>query len=146
MWVAMHSRSNLAQAIRILSRFCNNSRFIHVALVKQMSRYISNIINKRFVFDDFSNALDDVVRYIDFDFDFVDNKTNRKSTEDYVFKLIDVAINHCFKLWIIVALSTCEIKYVVMCEIDKKIVWIEHLLVELKYRRKKISVLFKVDN
>ena len=143
-WSIMHSRSNLAQAVRVLSRFCNNSRLVHVVLVKQMLRYVSDIINKKLVFDDFSNILDDVVRYIDFD--FVDSKTNRKSIEDYVFKLTDVAISHCFKLQIIVALSTCEAKYVVMCEIDKKIVWIEHLLAELKYRKKKISILLKVDN
>ena len=144
MWSAIHSRSSLAQAVRVLSRFCSNSRLVHVVLVKQMLRYISDIINKRLFFDDFSNTLDDVVRYIDFD--FVDNKTNRKSIEDYVFKLANVAISHCFKLQIIVALSTCEAKYVVMCEIDKKIVWIEHLLVELEYRKKKISILLKVDN
>ena len=144
MWSAMHFRSNLAQAVKVLNRFCNNSRLVHVVLVKQMLRYVSNIINKRLVFDDFSNILDDLVRYIDFD--FVDSKTNRKPIEDYVFKLANVAINHCFKLQIIVALSICEVEYVVMCEIDKKIVWIEHLLIELKYRKKKISILFKVDN
>ena len=116
----MHSRSNLAQAVRVLSRFCSNSRLVHVVLVKQMLRYVSDIINKRLVFDDSSNILDDVVRYIDFD--FVNSKTDRKSIEDYVFKLTSVAISHCFKLQIIVALSTCETKYVVMCEIDKKIV------------------------
>ena len=143
-WLAMHSRSNLVQAVRVLSRFCSNSRLVHVALVKQMLRYVSDIINKRLVFDDFSNTLDDVVRYIDFD--FVDNKTNRKSIEDYVFKLANVAISHCFKLQIIVALSTCEAKYVVICEIDKKIVRIEHLLAELEYRKKKISILLKADN
>ena len=144
MWSAMHSRSDLAQVVRVLSRFCSNSRLVHVALIKQMLRYVLDIINKRLVIDDSSNSLDDVMKYIDFD--FVDSKTIRKSIEDYIFKLVDVAISHCFKLQIIVALSTCETKYLVICEIDKKIVWIEHLLAELEYRKKKISILLKVDN
>lgn len=117
--MAIYLRSNLAQSIKVLSRFCSNSRSIHVILIKQIFRYVFDIVNKELVFNN-TNIIDDVVEYIDFD--FVDAKFDRKSIEDYTFLLARAAINYLFKLQIIVALFTCEVEYVAICEIDKKIV------------------------
>ena len=33
-----------------------------------------------------------------------------------------------------------------MCEIDKKIIWVYRLLVELGYRKKNTAILLRVDN
>ena len=120
MWLVIYSRSNLAQAVRVLSRYCFNLKLIHVALVKQVLRYISDILNKSLIFDGSADTSNNVVDYIDAD--FADIKIERKFTSDYVFMLAEAAISHLFKLQSIIALFTCEAKYIAMCEADKKII------------------------
>ena len=118
MWPAVHSRLDLAQVIRVLSRYYSNSEPIYIALVKQVLRYIFDTLNKDLVFDDSANTPNNVVNYIDTD--FAGTKTKRKFTSDYVFMLAGAAISHLFKLQSIITLSTCETEYVVMCEASKK--------------------------
>ena len=91
-----YSRSNLAQLVKVLSRYYFNSESIHIILVKQVLRYISNTLNKNLIFDDFVDILNNVVDYIDAD--FVDIKIGRKFTSDYIFLLTKIAISYYFKL------------------------------------------------
>ena len=144
MWPAVHSRPDLAQAVGVLSRYCSNPGPIHVALVKQVLRYVSGTLNKGLVFDGSADTPNDVVGYTDAD--FAGTKTGRKFTSGYVFLLAGAAISHCSKLQSIVALSTCEAEYVAMCEAGKEAIWVHRLLVELGYRKKNTAVPLRADN
>ncbi|SLM38385.1 Reverse transcriptase, RNA-dependent DNA polymerase [Lasallia pustulata] len=50
MWPVMHSRPDSTQSVAVLAQLCSNSSNIHIALVKQVLRYISGIIDKGLVF------------------------------------------------------------------------------------------------
>lgn len=82
------------------------------------------------IFNGETDTPDNVIGYTDFN--FVGSKSNWKSTGGYVFMLVGVAICHSSKLQWIVALYTCEAKYIAMCEEEKKAVWLRSLLAELK--------------
>lgn len=60
--------------------------------------------------------------------------------------LAGVAISHSSKFQPIVVLSTCKAEYVVMCEADKKAVWLGFLLAELEFWKKSTSIILYVDN
>ena len=130
--------------MKVLSRYCSNLGPIHVALVKQVLRYISDTLNKGLVFDDFADTPNNVVDYIDIDFAGI--KIGRKSTSNYVFLLAEAAISHYSKLQSIIALFTCEAEYVAICKTNKKIIWIHRLLVELGYRKKNTAILLRANN
>ena len=138
----MHFRLNLAQSVTVLTRFCSNSNLTHVTLIKQMFCYITDIINKGLVFRE-NNTSDDIEDYTDLDFTGV--RMSHKFTSDYVFNLAAAAISHSFKLQVIIALSTYEAEYITMCEAEKKAVWLDCLLRELRYCEF-TSVLLKADN
>ena len=115
----MHFRSDLAQSVTVLTRFCSNLSLTHVTLIKQMFCYITDTINKDLVFRE-NDTSDNIEGYTDSDFTGV--RMSCKFTSDYVFNLADAAISHSFKLQVIVALSTCEAEYITMCEAEKKAV------------------------
>ena len=56
------------------------------------------------------------------------------------------AISHLFKLQSIVALSTCEAKYIAICEARKEVVWLGYLLAELGFWKKSTPVILYTDN
>ena len=60
--------------------------------------------------------------------------------------LAGAAVSHSSKLQSIVALSTCEAKYVAMCEAGKEAVWLGSLLAELGFREKNAPVTLYADN
>ena len=144
MWPAVHSRPDLAQAVGVLSRYCSNPGPTHVALVKQVLRYISGTLNRGLVFDGSTDTPNDIIGYTDSD--FAGTKSGRKSTGGYVFLLAGAAISHSSKLQSIVALSTCEAEYIAMCEAGKEAIWIYRLLVELGYQKKNSAILLRADN
>ena len=91
-----------------------------------------------------TDTQDDIVGYIDSN--FAESKTDRKSTRGYVFMLARVAISHSSKLQSIVALSTCETKYVTICEAGKKVVWLGYSLTELGFWEKSTPITLYADN
>lgn len=126
----------------MLSRYCSNLGPIHIALVKQVLRYVFDILNKGLIYDEFADTSNNVVGYTDIDFAGI--KIERKSTSGYMFLLAGAAISHCSKLQSIVALFTCEAEYVAMCEAGKEAIWVHRLLVELGYRKKNTGAPLKL--
>ena len=126
----MHFRSDLAQSVTVLTRFCSNLSLTYVTLIKQIFCYITDTINKDLVFRE-NDISDNIEGYTDSDFTGI--KMSCKFISDYVFNLADAAISHSFKLQVIVALSTCKAKYIAICEAGKEAVWLDCLLRELRY-------------
>jgi 2-polyprenyl-3-methyl-5-hydroxy-6-metoxy-1,4-benzoquinol methylase len=56
------------------------------------------------------------------DSDFADLKNKRHFIEDYIFILIEEIIFHLSKRQLIIALSSCEVEYMILSEIEKKII------------------------
>jgi hypothetical protein len=89
-----------------------------------MLRYIAETINvdltfKRSDYHEFNDQLlDDLIDYSDSD--FAGLKVKRHSTEGYVFMLAEDAISHSFKQQFIIALSSCEVEYMILFEAAKE--------------------------
>jgi hypothetical protein len=79
-----------------------------------MLRYVAETINADLTF----NQSNDLIDYSDSD--FVELKDKRHSTEDYVFMLADEAISHSSKQQLIIALSSCEIEYMILSKTAKE--------------------------
>jgi hypothetical protein len=88
--------------------------------MKRVLRYVVEITNfeLRFSWDvNNSHLNNDLVSYSDSD--FVDLKNKRHSTNEYVFMLVDEAISHSSKQQQIIALSSCEIEYIILSKTAK---------------------------
>ncbi len=149
MWSAMHTRLDLAYSVRVLSRYAHNLSPTHCILVKRMLRYIAETINvdltfKRSDYHEFNDQLlDDLIDYSDSD--FAGLKVKRHSTEGYVFMLAEDAISHSFKQQFIIALSSCEVEYMILFEAAKEAIWIRQFLNELNFRNDQLVLIF-ADN
>jgi hypothetical protein len=140
MWSAVHTRPDLAYSVEVLSRYAHNLSSTHCALIKRVLRYIAETINVDLTFErsndhesnDQQSENSDLIGYSDSD--FVELKDKRHSTKKYVFILADQAISHSFKQQFIIALSSCEIEYMILFETAKKAIWIREFLRELEFR------------
>ncbi len=147
MWSAMHTRLDLAYSMRVLSRYAHNLDSIHCALVKRMLRYIAETINVDLTFKRSENQQSENSHLIDYsDSDFVELKDKRHSIEDYVLILIKEVISHSSKQQLIIALSSCEIEYMILSKTAKEAIWIRQFLHELKFRNDDQLVLIFADN
>jgi hypothetical protein len=117
----MHTRLDLAYSMRVLSRYAHNLDSIHCALVKRMLRYIAETINVDLTFKRSENQQSENSHLIDYsDSDFVELKDKRHSIEDYVLILIKEVISHSSKQQLIIALSSCEIEYMILSKTAKE--------------------------
>ena len=79
------------------------------------------------------------------DADWAEVVDDKESTRVYIFFIADEFVSWCFKRQDIVALSSCESKYYVFFEIDKKAIWLRRLLIELRQISAESNLIW-VDN
>jgi hypothetical protein len=86
-----------------------------------MLKYIAETINVDLTFKRSENQQSENSDLIDYsDSDFVELKDTRHSTKNYIFMLIDEAINHSSKQQFIIVLSFCKIEYMTLFEAAKE--------------------------
>jgi hypothetical protein len=86
-----------------------------------MLRYIAGTTNVDLTFERLNDQhSDDLIDYSDSD--FAELKDKRHSIEDYVFILVEEIISHSFKQQLIIALSFCEIEYMILSKTAKKVI------------------------
>lgn len=95
-WPAILAYPNLAYVVEVLSQFGKNSGSANVELVKYFLQYLSETLDLDPASDKEIDTLDDIVGYIDFN--FIGSKIDQKSTEDYIFILVEFTINHLSEL------------------------------------------------
>lgn len=144
MWLAIHFCPDFAYLMEVLSHFCSNPILLHIELVKHILQYVFDILELELMFDREANTLDDMIGYIDSD--FTELKTDQKSTRSYIFIFAEAVISHLSKLQLIVALSTCEAKYVTIYEAGKEAIWLRYLLAKLRFQKKSTPVIVYADN
>ena len=141
-WSFMHTRSDIAYLVRVLSRYCFNSFFEHCLLLKRILKYLSKTLKLEIIFK--KNSHDDLIEYTDSNWAELADK--RKSTAVYVFYFVDDSISHCTKQQLIVALSTIEAEYMILSKTEKKAIWCVKFLKELGYKKNIRSILLRADN
>ena len=111
------TQSDLIYLISILSYYLDNSDKEHLALLKIVFRYISETLDIELTFT--NNAADDLIRYTDAD--FAEAIDSYKSTNDYIFMLVEEYILYQTKYQIVMTLLSCESEYMTMSEASKEI-------------------------
>jgi hypothetical protein len=140
---AVHIRSDLTYSVRVLSLYAHNLSSIHCFLIKRILRYVVEIINVDLTFNKQSKN-DDLIDYSDSD--FAELKDKRHSIDEYVFMLVDETISHLSKQQQIIALSFCEIEYMILSKTAKEVIWVERFLHELEFKDVNQSIFLHADD
>ena len=128
MYAMTMTRPDIAFALSIVSRYCNNPNSTHVAAVTRILRYIKGTLDEGIVFCGEQNVLD-LTGYTDADYGSA--KDNRKSTSGWLFCLGGGPISWSSKRQLVVALSSCKAEYIALNEAGKEAVWLQRILKEL---------------
>ena len=137
----IETRPDIAFATSIVSRHAKNPEKTHIEAVKIILRYLDVTKNRDIIFDE------DDLKIVDYsDFDWAEDKKERKSILDYVFMLNNDSISWCSKRQITVALSSTEAEYMTLTLTAKETTWLRLLMTELemmttKNESSKINVL-----
>ncbi|PON33119.1 hypothetical protein PanWU01x14_355340, partial [Parasponia andersonii] len=128
-------KTDIAQAVRAVSRYMANPGGEHWNAVKRILRYIKGTSDAALCY---GGSEFTVKGYVDSD--FVGDLDKRKSITGYVFTLVEGAISWVSKLQTVVALSTTEAEYMAATQACKEAIWIQRLLEELGYKQEKIPL------
>jgi len=139
-----NSRSDIAYAVGIISRFMSEPRASRLLAAKRVMRYIKGTLQYGILFPKCLNESSmELITY--FDADWCGDKHDRKSTLGYLFKFLNAPISWCVKKQPVVALSTCESEYIAGCMAACQAVWLENILKEMEIEVSRPITLF-IDN
>ena len=124
------TRSNLSQAVSMISRYMHDPGKGHWEAVKWVLRYIKGTIDVGLVFEKDSTGKQECIRYVDSD--YVGDLDKCRSTIGYVFTLSQAPVSWRSILLSTVALSTIEAEYMAMTESMKEAIWLQELLDDLR--------------
>ena len=109
MYVMTMTRPDIAFALSIVSRYCNNPNSTHVAAVTRILQYVKGTLDEGIVFRCEQNVLD-LTEYTDAYYGSA--KDDRKSTSGWLSCLGGGPIFWSSKRQSVVALSSCEAEYI----------------------------------
>ncbi|EPZ35576.1 Integrase, catalytic core domain-containing protein [Rozella allomycis CSF55] len=144
-WLANMTRPDIAQAVGVASRFCQNPGVQHWKLVKRIFRYLAGTINKTLIFKKAKNegvAKLELIGYCDAD--WASDVDSRKSTTGYIFFINGNAVTWRSRIQRTNALSSTEAEYMAITEAVKEGKWIQKLLKELKVWKKLQNKFIKI--
>jgi hypothetical protein len=125
-YVMVCTRTDIAHAMGVVSRYMNNPSKEHWEAVKWILRYLRGIDTHALCFGGSNTVLQGYV-----DSDMEDDKDSRRSTKGYDFTLGGTTISWISKLQKVVSLSTTEEEYVVATEASKEMIWLQRFMEEL---------------
>ncbi len=124
MWLAVHTRPDIAYSVGVLSWYCSNPGPTDCNLVIQIFRYLSRTLNLEITFT--AASKNELVSYTNSDYaGLIDG---RKSKSGYIFMLSGGPLSHQSKLQNTVALSSTEAEYMATTEAEKKVLWVAPFL------------------
>ena len=126
MYAMTMTRPDIAFALSIVSRYCNNPDSTHVAAVTRILQYIKGLLDDGIIFRGQPNTDLDLIGYTDADYRSA--KEDRKSTSGWLFCLGGGPISWSSKRQTVVALSSCEAEYIALNEAGKEAIWLQRIL------------------
>ncbi|XP_041025491.1 secreted RxLR effector protein 161-like [Juglans microcarpa x Juglans regia] len=128
MYVMDGTRTDLAQAVSVVSKFLSTLRRLHWDAVKWIFRYLRGTTNYGIMLSR-QQGDPSVAGYVEVN--YARDLDDRRSTTSYVFTLVGGPI--CWRSMVqpLVALSTTESEYMAVVEAAKKAVWLTGLVKEL---------------
>ena len=143
LYLATHSRPDIAYAVSVVAQYATNFREIHCTAVKRIFKYLRGTTNFALCYSRMSTGNQILLAYTDAD--YAGDLNDRKSRSGSVLFL-----NSCPVLWIsqkqpCTATSTMESEYVAASLTCKEVVWARRLLLDLGFSQATTTPLFS-DN
>ena len=136
-YLMFETRSNIVFAIFQISRFVFNSIEKHWIVVQKIFRYLKKYSNLKFIYDNEKFLIYTNANWT--------RDNDKKSIENYLYKLEKTTINWNNKRQIIIVFFNCETKYITTFETIKKILWMRRLFTKFDYINFK-TMIFQIDN
>jgi hypothetical protein len=137
-YLANGTRIDIAAALAVVSRFCNNPKRLHCDMIRRIYQYLCG--NRNYLFYPYKLKLE-VVGYCDASFGNLEDYT---SLVGYCFKIGDSIIDWKAYKEPIIALSTAEAEYVALTPTIQELIWLQQLLKDVGY--KQATTIIKEDN
>ena len=125
MYAMTMTRSNLAYALFVVSRYYHNLDSTHVVAVQRIFRYLQGTLDIDISYGSNQKEFHD---YSDVDWGGVVD--GRESIGVYIYFIVDGFVSWCSKRQIVIALSSCESEYYALFEAGKEAIWLRRLLTE----------------
>lgn len=138
MYSMVGTRSDIAYAVELVSRFMSSPCKDHWMAVKWVLRYIRNTTDFKLTFTKSDKF--EVRGYCDSD--YAADLDRRRSITSYVFQAGENKISWRFGLQHIVALSTTEAEYITLAEAAKEALWLRGIVGELGFPQKQVEIFY----
>jgi hypothetical protein len=144
MYLAIHTRPDIAFAVNQASRFLQNPGKVHWTAVKHILAYLKGTPNHGLIFTSNSGSAPVIEGFSDAD--WATDKDDRRSYSGYAFFLFGNIISWRSKKQPTVALSTCEAELIALTLCMKEALFLRGILLELQLLSPKDAVLLHEDN
>lgn len=139
-----NTRLDLTWSVEIVSWFREKQKMSHLAVVKRILGYIKGSIDYGILFPTLDKGISyKLLGYNDSN--YFGDKDDRKTIEGCIFLYVEAPISWCSKKEPVVALSSCEAKYIATILCACQAVWLMNLIHELSNERC-VMVTLKIDN
>ena len=143
LYLATHTRPDIAQAVSVVAQYATNFREIHCTAVKRILKYLRGTTDFALCYSSVSTSNQVLLAYTDAD--YAGDLNDRKSRSGSLLFL-----NNGLVLWLsrkqpCTATSTTESEYVAASLTSKEVVWARRLLSDLGFPQNKPTPLFS-DN
>ncbi|KAK8957035.1 hypothetical protein KSP39_PZI000307 [Platanthera zijinensis] len=128
MYAMVCTRSDIAHAIGVVSRFLSNPGKEHWSAVKWILRYLQGTTDLSLRF---GGSEPELLGYTDAD--MAGDLDSRKSTSGYLMLFAGGAVSWASKLQKCVALSTTEAEFIAVTEAGKELLWMKRFVRELGF-------------
>ncbi|XP_055804255.1 secreted RxLR effector protein 161-like [Solanum dulcamara] len=135
------SRPDIMYAVGLVSKFMEKPKQDHWIAAKRILRYIKGTMDYGLFYTHFEKSK--LIGYLDSNYG--KDLDDRKSTSRYLFHLGSAAFSWSSKKQQIVALSTCEAKYIIATACTCLAVWLKNILEELFFAQENPITIY-VDN
>ena len=134
MYATTMIRLDLINALSIISRYLINSDSTHVATLQRIFRYVQETFDYELRYEPFNEEFNyfNMFEFHDYsDADWVDTKDDRFSINGHIFFVVEESISWNFKRQDYIVMFNCESEYYALAKVEKKVVWLRELLLEL---------------
>lgn len=142
MYLTICTRPDISYAIQELARFMSNYCIKHFAAAKHLLCYLQGTCSRGVVYGNCGNISPVFHSFCDSDWAMTEG---RKLVSGYVVMCADGPICWSSKQQTVVALSSCEAKYISAAHCAHQIIWLHSLFSELGFPQKDPSLL-QCDN
>lgn len=127
-----NSKPDLSCAVSVLSELINNPRRSHYMTSKRVMRCVQRTIQEGIEFHkDTGQNCGELIAFSDTN--WCGERTDRRSTSRYLFKLLGVDVSWCIKKQPVTALSTYKAEYIAGLFTACQAIWLYSFLKELRY-------------